>query len=157
MKVTRFSRWDQSLGRGRVCVCACVCWSLCATWSGAMNTTVCNLFLFPKKPYCCCDIMKSLLTSYSDWTLFYTLHRWLFYFPLFFFFFWFGFSFLTAESPFFFKDPSSKRKKDKCLFVHIMFKDILFFHCRNLKYNVSVWNVCVYVRMRAHVHTFIYI
>lgn len=147
--MTRFSCWDQSLGRGRVCVC----WSLCATWSRAMNTTVCNLFLFPKKPYCCCNIMKSLLMSYSDWTLFYILHRWLF---IFLFFFCFGFSFLTAVSPFF-KNPSSKRKKDKCLFVHIMFKDILFFHCRNLKYNMSVWNVCVYVRMRAHVHTFIYI
>lgn len=65
----------------------CVCWSLCATWSRAMNTTVCNLFLFPKKPYCCCNIMKSLLMSYSDWTLFYILHRWLFIFL--FFFFWF--------------------------------------------------------------------
>lgn len=90
------------------CVSVCVCWSLCATWSRAMNTTVCYLFLFPKKPYCYCNIMKSLLMLYADWRLFYILHRWLFIFLF------FSFSFLTAVSHFF-KYPSSKRKKDKML------------------------------------------
>lgn len=49
--------------------------------------------------------------------------------------------------------------KDKCLFVHIMLKDILFFHCRNVKYNMSVcmcayMYVCIYT---AHSHMHIYL
>lgn len=31
------------------------------TQARAMDRTVCNLFLFPKKPYCYCYIMKSLM------------------------------------------------------------------------------------------------
>lgn len=40
------------------------------TKAGAMDRTVCNLFLFPKKPYCYCNITKTLMLYYDD--LFYT-------------------------------------------------------------------------------------
>lgn len=38
------------------------------------------------------------------------------------------------------------------LFVHITLKDILFFHLRNVKYNM-----CVRVHVYLHTHTFRYI
>lgn len=72
------------------------------------------------------------------------------------FLFWFWFSFLTEMLYCIFLKLAGK---DKCLFVHIMLKDILFFHCRNVKYNMSVcmcayMYVCIYT---AHSHMHIYL
>lgn len=49
--------------------------------------------------------------------------------------------------------------KEKSLSVHIMFKDILFFHCRNVKYNMAVC-LCAYMyafMCTAHSHIHIYL
>lgn len=62
--------------------------------------------------------------------------------------------FLTEMSFHIFK---SLAVKDKCLFVHIMLKYILFFHCRNVQNNMSV-SVCMYGPIyTAHSHSHIYL
>lgn len=66
------------------------------------------------------------------------------------FLFSFWFSFLTETLYHIFLRLAGK---EKCLFVHITFKDILFFHCRNVKYNMRVC-MCAYM---LHTHTCIYI
>lgn len=150
------SLWDAA-----ECVCVRVCWSLCVTWSGAMNTTVCNLFLFPKKPYCCCNIMKSLLTSYSDWTLFYTLHRWLFIFLCFCFFFllWFGFSFFNSRITFFFflKILAVKEKKTNAYLFILCLKTFYFFTVEILSIT-CLCGMCayMYVCVRTFTHSYIF-
>ncbi len=83
-EITRFSFWDQSFGtdertnsvKGFRWVC---------TKTRAMDRTVCNLFLFPKKPYCYCNIMKNINVVLWRFILHYIVD----------FLFSFWFSFLT--------------------------------------------------------------
>lgn len=143
-EITRFSFWDQSF---------CYRWVYGFRRDGCAQkperwTELCNLFLFPKKPYCYCNIMKNI--NVVLWRL--ILHD-----IVDFLFSFFRFSFLTEMLYHMFLKIS--RKREKCLFVHITFKDILFFHCRIVKYNMSVCTcaymyLCTYI---LHTHTCIYI
>lgn len=56
-KVTRFSRWDQSLGWGRVCVCVCV--GICVRLGAERWTQLCVIFSY---------FQKSLIVIVTLWS-----------------------------------------------------------------------------------------
>lgn len=95
-EVTRFSFWDQSF---------CYRWVYGFRGDGCAQkperwTELCNLFLFPKKPYCYCNIMKNINV---------VLWRLILHYIVDFLFSFFRFSFLTEMLYHIFLKISRKR------------------------------------------------
>lgn len=64
LEMGRFSFWDQCWYPWVYEFCEGFWW-VC-TKTPVMDRTVFNLFLFPKKPYCYCNIMETLMLYYDD-------------------------------------------------------------------------------------------